>query len=280
MALAPSAQFGRPTKSAVAHDERFINLNDSSEVHDPNRNRQATALKCRAKEKLAIANYIKILSMTTETPGRKYDKKAFITALSKVEVTLDDEDENERAKRRMEQARSEDEGTMAAIIDEIFENANRPVENNNSNTEIDMSINNGGEFVVNGVNQDRLGDKLEGDDRNAIANAEEADNENLDDDEECAVPNVDGRNVEIVNGATNRKFKCHLANVNELCFVNIRMKGRELIQKANPYVTRFKKGKRNERMGAFYKTVHDECMSENGNDLIGNAFDRLRNKSD
>ena len=58
------------------------------------------------------------------------------------------------------------------------------------------------------------------------------------------------------------------------------MKGRELLEKANPYITRFRKGKRNERMGTFCKTIHDECMSDNGNDLIGNVFDRLRNKSD
>ena len=107
-------------QSSVAHDEHFLNLNDSSEVHDPNNNCQDTALKCHAKEKLAIVNYINILSMTTETPGCKYDKKEFISALSKVEVKLDYEDKKERAKRRMEQARSEDEGTMAAIIDKIF----------------------------------------------------------------------------------------------------------------------------------------------------------------
>ena len=41
--------------------------------------------------------------MTKETPGRKYDRKEFIKALGKVEVKLDDEDEEARAKRRMEQ---------------------------------------------------------------------------------------------------------------------------------------------------------------------------------
>ena len=132
---------------------------------------------------------------------------------------LDNEDENKRAKRRMEQARSEDKETMPPIIDEIFENASRPADNNNSNSEIDMSINNGSEFVVNGVNQDRVGN---GDDRNDTdANAEVADNENGDEDEDCSDDNVDDRNIEIVNGATKRKIKCLLANVNEMCFVTI-----------------------------------------------------------
>ena len=53
------------------------------------------------------------------------------------------------------------------------------------------------------------------------------------------------------------------------------MKGRELLERANPYIIRFRKDKQNECMGKFYKLVHDECMSKNGNDLIQNAFDRL-----
>ena len=37
--------------------------------------------------------------------------------------------------------------------------------------------------------------------------------------------NDDERNAEIVNRATKVKVKCHLANVNKLCFVNIRARG-------------------------------------------------------
>ena len=169
---------------------------------------------------------------------------------------------------------------MATIIDEIFENASRLADNNDSNSEIDMSINNGGEFVVNGVNQDHLGDGDGIDD--ADANVEVADNENGDNDkdEDCSDDKADNRNVDIVNGTTKKKIKCRLANVNKLCFVHIQMKGRESLEKANPYITRFRKGKQIERMGRFYKTVHDECMSDNGNELIKNAFERLQNKTD
>ena len=80
-----------------------------------------------------------------------------------------------------------------------------------------MSINNGGEFIVNGVNQDHDGNGDDSDD--ADANVEVPDNENGD--EDCSNDNVDNRNIEIVNGATKNKIKCRLANVNELCFVNI-----------------------------------------------------------
>ena len=102
-----------------------------------------------------------------------------------------------------------------------------------------MSINNGGEFVVNGVNQVCVGD---GDDSDAAdANVEVADN--VDEAEDCSDGDGDNRNIEIVNGATKKKLKCCLTNVNELCFVNIQMKQRELLEKANPYITRFRKGK-------------------------------------
>ena len=66
-----------------------------------------------------------ILEMITKIPGRKYNEDTFIAALGKIEVKLDDEDEEARAKQQMEQARTEDEGAMVAIIDKLFKNANR-----------------------------------------------------------------------------------------------------------------------------------------------------------
>ena len=82
------------TQNEHSHDEQFMNMNDSSSVHDPNKNRTDTAVKCKAKEKLAIANYISILQMNKEIPGRKYSKKAFMDSLAKVDANLDDEDED------------------------------------------------------------------------------------------------------------------------------------------------------------------------------------------
>ena len=171
------------TQNCNVHDERFLNLNDSSEVHDPHCNQNNSAIKCRAKEKLAIANYISILSMTKETSGRKYDRKDFIDALGKVEVKLDDKDEEARAKRRMEQARSEDEGTMAAIINEIFDTANRPADADDSNTEIYITFNSGGDLIVNGINQGHVTDE----DNNG-----NLDNGNVNDDENIVVKIIFG----------------------------------------------------------------------------------------
>ena len=65
-----------------------------------------------------------------------------------------------------------------------------------------------------------------------------------------------------------------------LSFINIRAKGCELLEKANPFITRFRKGKRNKQMGKFYKQVHDKCTAGNRNDLIQDAFNRLRNRVD
>ena len=163
---------------------------------------------------------------------------------------------------------------MAAIIDEIFDNTNRPADADDSNTEIDMTFNSSSDFVVNGINQGRVTDEdyngdLDNDDINDDENnVDDHDNDELDE-------NDDGRNTEIINGATQVKVKCRLANVNKLCFVNIIAKGFELLEKANPFITQFRKGKGNEQMLKFYRQVHDGCTAGTGNDLIQGAFNRL-----
>ena len=61
-----------------------------------------------------------MLEIGVEKPGRKYCKKEFVRALAKVEIRLEDKDEEARAQRMMEEARSEDKGVMPTIIDELF----------------------------------------------------------------------------------------------------------------------------------------------------------------
>ena len=98
-------------------------------------------INCRAKEHLAIVNYLNILELAIEIPGRKFSKKEYLEALAKVEVRLADEDEDARARRRMEEARSEDEGVMASIIDELFDTAERNNDDNNTQrSHIDLSV--------------------------------------------------------------------------------------------------------------------------------------------
>ena len=108
-----------------------------------------------------------------------------------------------------------------------------------------MTFNSGGDFVVNGINQGCVTDE---DDNGNLDNANiNNDENNVDDHENDKLDeNDDGRNAEFINGATRIKVKCRLANVNELCFVNIRAKGRELLEKANPFITRFRNRKQNE----------------------------------
>ena len=123
---------------------------------------------------------------------------------------------------------------MASIIDKIFDNANRPADAEKSNTEIDMTFNSGGDFVVNGINQDRVSDE---DDNGNLDNGNIDDHEiNLDNNENDELEeNDDERNAEIMNGATRVKVKCRLANVNELCFINIRAKGHEILQRGESF---------------------------------------------
>ena len=108
--------------------KKFVELNDDM---DPNRNRSDTAMKRRKKEHLVIASYLQILKFEEEVPGRKNARKDFIDALQRVEIRLDGEDEDAWARCRMEEARSENEGIMVSIIDELFESVERINENMN-----------------------------------------------------------------------------------------------------------------------------------------------------
>ena len=72
---------------------------------------------------MAITNFLNIFEVGIKTPGRKYCKKDFLSALAKVEIRLEDKDEEARARCRMEEAWSKDGGIMTFIIDELFDNA-------------------------------------------------------------------------------------------------------------------------------------------------------------
>ena len=89
------------------------------------------------------------LEWPKEMPSRKYNKKDCIEALSKVKVVLKDEDEDERVRRRMEQARTEDEGALASLIDELFENASRNASDGPRSAPIDLNVSQTGEDIAN-----------------------------------------------------------------------------------------------------------------------------------
>ena len=109
---------------------------------------------------------------------------------------------------------------MASIIEKIFDNANQPSDADESNTVIDMTFNNGGDFIVNGINRGHGSDERNnGDLNNANIDEHEINLDNNGNDK--LEENDDERNAEIMNGATRVKVKCRLANVNELCFINV-----------------------------------------------------------
>ena len=140
--------------------------------------------------------------MTKEIPGRKYSKKAFIEALGKVEVKFSDDDEDAQAKQQMEQAQTEDEGTMAAIIEELFNNANRNTDNGRTNDEIDM----GGEDIA-----------TEGDNADVeVKNADEIDHKDINEDDEEVAGNADVNSVDCIISTTGKKITCRLATIKEL----------------------------------------------------------------
>ena len=83
---------------------------------------------------------------------------------------------------------------------------------------------------------------------------------------------------EIVVGTTKRRLRCHLANINDLCFIDIAAHGRAMIEKENLMVTRCRKGKRNTCMIKFYEKVYDKSTTTDGVDVIETMFDHFRNK--
>ena len=244
-------------------DEKFNGMSDGL---DPNNHRSKTTVNCRAKEHQAIANYLNILELAKEIPGRKYSKRECIEALGKVEVRLAEEDEDARARRRMEEARSEDEGVMAMIIDELFDNAEKNKDDSNSERpHLDLSV------ELDAANIARDGEEREHHDEN---------NENEEDTNNERVENNNGtvRNEHIIVATTQRPLKVRLANVNELCFKDLSLEGRKVMEKRNPEVTRHNRQERLYRKMNFYATVHGNLDGSNeGDDVFENAFDRLIN---
>ena len=80
------AQTGYNRLSSKAEkDDKWMNLSNDL---NPTSNKSKTVVDCRAKEHLAIANYLHILEAVIEKSGRKYCKKEFLAALTKVEMII------------------------------------------------------------------------------------------------------------------------------------------------------------------------------------------------
>ena len=215
------------TKNKHFQYQQFLNLNDSSVVQDPNQNHSHIALKCQKKEQLAIANYILILNMAIETPGRTYNKKEFIKALGKVKVQLNNKDEEERGRRRMEQACTEDEGVMASLIDDLFDNVSHNPDKGAEMQPINLNVEQSGEDIINiGADDDVRNGNDDGNSDENISVAEGNDGSNKDNQNNGTEDETNGsEDIECVIGSIRKKVTCRLAKVNNLCFCDVRTKG-------------------------------------------------------
>ena len=215
----------------------------------------------RAKEHLAIVNYLNILQLAVEIPGRKYSKKECVETLGKVEGRLADKDEDARVQRRMEEARSEVEGVMASIIDKLFDNAERNHDNNNAQrSHVDLS------FELDAANIAHDGKERDDDD----------DNEDADEDDK--ILNDKTQQNDVIVATTQCPLKVRLAAVNKLCFKDLTFKGRKIMERRNPEVTRHNCWERLLRKMNFYATVHANLQSTtDSEDVFEKLFDRLIN---
>ena len=93
--------------------------------------------------------------------------------------------------------------------------------------------------------------------------------------------NHEGDNVgsnEVIVGSTQRPISIRLANVNELCFIDIEVEGRRILERRNPEVTRFNCHEQRKRKLNFYSEVHANLEQSNeGNNIFKSAFSRFIN---
>ena len=83
---------------------------------------------------------------------------------------------------------------------------------------------------------------------------------------------------EVIVGSTQRPIGVRLANVNELCFVDVELHGRRLIQRRNPEVTRFNSQQRRMRKLDFFSNVHANLeRTDDSEGIFDVAFNRLNN---
>ena len=65
--------------------------------------------------------------------------------------------------------------------------------------------------------------------------------------------------------------------VNKLCFVDVNAKGRAILERLNPAVTRFQKCERSIRKNQFLESVFNEYNALNANECVELAFNRFLN---
>ena len=140
-----------------------------------------------------------------------------LVTASLVEVILKDQDKDAKAKQRMEQACTEEEGAMADLIDELFESTNRSAEEFQNEATISLELDMSGDGIASGMMHDEFEDKVHDDDDELIEETSDTANE-------VTANEVTANEVtdSVIVGSTGKKVKASLATVNYLCFVDIK----------------------------------------------------------
>ena len=82
----------------------------------------------------------------------------------------------------------------------------------------------------------------------------------------------------MIVGSTQRPISIRLANVNELCFIDIEVAGHRILECRKPEVSRFNCHERRKRKLNFYSEVHANLERSNeGDDIFESAFSRFIN---
>jgi hypothetical protein len=119
--IAKSIQFTKNGYSKVVDantfDEKHINLKDD---HDVGRNKKATQVPQRQRERLLVSELLLLSGCLIETPGRKYRRKLFRDSFKNVKTDLKLESTEERARRMEAECRSESKQLLSEMTDDLY----------------------------------------------------------------------------------------------------------------------------------------------------------------
>jgi hypothetical protein len=217
-------------------------------------NRKGTIIPNRAKEHHAIAEYMYLLQMVVEIPGRQYCKKHMWKTLSNITTELDDKSQDEINEMLIEQlAMTEEEKLLNEMTDEIFEEQGRDNENC-----VHLSD--------DGSNHFECDDE---EDEGSISS--------MDNTQGIRQDTTDENEVEVSIG-NSKKQKVRRAKVNHLAFVDILEHGKELLLKKDLPRVRTRKKKRLEEELQLREAVFESVYSGSEDSMpefVQEAFNRL-----
>ena len=224
------SEYGRESKEGK--ESRYIDQeDDGGEKRDKNRNKKRTFIPNRDREKKIISEFILLLKLAEDCPGRKYSSKDVwdVVKNDKISTKLIVENETDRVNRVEYETMTEEERMLSAYAEKLIDDAN---DDGDDTEQMESSV----EFDPSSMIRD-------GEERAGETGEEEVERERV-----------------IV---TSRKINITKAKLNMLAFQDIFQVGEDEMKKKNYQVSRLRKQKRKERKLKIRQSVYEEVSNVN-----------------